>query len=60
MSEDKQREISKKQAENHVSWFLGAIKPLLIDFYIHGFKHGIELSQEKGQGKNDPSNTRMG
>lgn len=34
--------VSKELAENHVEWFIGMIKPLLIEHMIHGFKHGIE------------------
>jgi len=29
-------------AEQHVEWFLKAIKPLLIDHFVHGYKHGLE------------------
>lgn len=35
-------EIGRKLAESHVEWFLGSIKPLLIEHFEHGFKHGLE------------------
>ncbi len=31
-----------KLAEEHVDWFLRAIRPILIDFMVHGYKHGKE------------------
>jgi hypothetical protein len=34
-------------AEDHVDWFLAAIRPLLIDFFEHGFKHGREYDFEE-------------
>uniref|UniRef100_A0A6M3IHM2 Uncharacterized protein n=1 Tax=viral metagenome TaxID=1070528 RepID=A0A6M3IHM2_9ZZZZ len=34
-------------AEAHVTWFLEAIRPLLIDHMVHGFKHGINYQKEK-------------
>lgn len=30
----------KMLAEKHVNWYLKSIKPLLIDNFIHGYKHG--------------------
>ena len=33
---------TKKLAEYRVDSFLKAIRPLLIDFFMHGFKHGAE------------------
>jgi len=32
----------KRLATLHVEWFLSAIKPLLIDHFVHGYKHGWE------------------
>ena len=29
-------------AEAHVDWFLKIIRPLLIDEFVHGHKHGYE------------------
>lgn len=29
-------------AYEHVNWFLRAIRPLLIDHFEHGYKHGRE------------------
>jgi hypothetical protein len=37
-------------AENHVDWFLGIIRPLLISHFVHGYKHGQEnptVNEEK-------------
>ena len=28
-------------AEDHVDWWIKSIRPLLIDFYEHGRKHGL-------------------
>ena len=30
----------KKLAEDHVDWYIKSVRPLLIDNFIHGFKHG--------------------
>lgn len=32
----------RKMAERHVDWYLSAMRPQLIDHFIHGFKHGEE------------------
>jgi len=29
-------------AEEHVSWFLNMLRPLLISHFVHGYKHGRE------------------
>jgi len=29
-----------KLAENHVDWYLKSIRPILMDFFVHGYKHG--------------------
>lgn len=34
-------------AHQHVNWFLVTIKPLLIDHFIHGFKHGKEEKEKE-------------
>ena len=39
---DEQKEDSVELAEDHVEWFLRLIKPLLISYFVHGYKHGIE------------------
>ena len=45
---------SKKLAENHVDWFLKTIRPLLIEHFIHGYKHGIDsLNPNNKMDKND-------
>ena len=31
---------SEELAEAHVDWFLKVIRPLLIEHFKHGFKHG--------------------
>ena len=39
-------------AEAHIDWFLNAIRPLLIDNFIHGYKHGKESDEQpKGEGE---------
>jgi hypothetical protein len=40
------QQVSKKTAEDHVTWYLNSIRPLLIDHLVHGFKHGIEYEKE--------------
>ena len=42
-------EVSRDLAEAHVEWFLSAIRPLLIDFFNHGFKHGVEWAEERNR-----------
>ena len=39
----------KQTAEDHVNWFLCAIKPLLIDNFVHGMKHGLAISEMKNR-----------
>ena len=34
-------------AEDHVEWFLRAIKPLLIDHMVHGYKHGFDDANQE-------------
>lgn len=43
-------EEAKTLAEAHIDWFLGMIRPLLIEHMIHGFKHGIEYKEEENDG----------
>ena len=39
-------------ASDHVEWFLRAIKPLLIDHMVHGYKHGFDdANREKPETK---------
>ena len=33
-------------AAAHVDWFLKAIRPLLIDNFVHGYAHGLENSEQ--------------
>ena len=34
-------------AEAHVDWFLKIIRPLLIDEFVHGYKHGHDLPERE-------------
>ena len=34
-------------ASDHVEWFLKAIKPLLIDHMVHGYKHGFDDANQE-------------
>jgi len=34
-------------AEAHVDWFLQMIRPLLVSYFEHGFKHGVEKGKEE-------------
>ena len=45
---------SNEMAHAHVEWFINAIKPLLIDHFNHGFKHGIEAAMEVAMRPRDP------
>lgn len=36
---------AKEIAKAHVDWFLKTIRPLLIEHFEHGFKHGLEEGQ---------------
>lgn len=46
--------LGRKLAEEHVDWFLETIRPLLIEFMTHGYKHGTKdkknLFQEEEEG----------
>jgi hypothetical protein len=33
-------EEGRKLAEDHVDWFLEILRPLLIEHFVHGYKHG--------------------
>ena len=49
------KEVAKKIADDHVTWYLDSIKPLLIANLIHGFKHGIEWADGRAYvGEEDP------
>jgi len=39
--------IAKETAEAHVDWFLTLIRPLLITYSVHFFKHGQEYERER-------------
>lgn len=43
---DKFKSNGERLAEQHVEWFLRTIRPLLIDHFIHGYKHGKEDALE--------------
>ncbi len=47
-----QDEMSEKLANEHVDWYLASIRPLLIEFMKHGFKHGVEWISELPREKN--------
>ncbi len=46
-------EHGKKLAEDHVDWFLNIIRPLLIEHFVHGFKHGAEYPEEPSPEENE-------
>lgn len=37
----------RELAEEHIDWFLHTIRPLLITFMVHGFKHGVESEKKR-------------
>ncbi len=39
-----QNETAHKLAIDHVDWALKLIRPLLISYMEHGFKHGVEYA----------------
>ena len=43
----KQQEYAEQLAKEHVDWFLETIRPLLMTFSIHFFKHGVEHYENK-------------
>jgi len=34
--------MTRQKAEAHVDWLLRVVRPLMIEQFIHGFKHGLE------------------
>jgi len=42
-----EKEKIRELAKNHVGWYLESIRPLLIDNFIHGYKHGAADAEEK-------------
>lgn len=49
---DEEKELVDKLAQGHVDWALSLIRPLLISYMIHGFKHGLEYRDEEERNKN--------
>lgn len=45
MEKPKIEEIGRVLAESHVDWFLGILRPLLLEQFKHGFKHGVETGK---------------
>jgi hypothetical protein len=43
--------IAKNLAEGHVDWFLKTVRPLMIEHFIHGYKHGMDKSGLNGNFK---------
>lgn len=41
------KNIAIQLANEHVTWFLDTLRPLLISHFIHGYKHGIKTDQIK-------------
>jgi len=37
---------AEKLAEDHAEWFVKTIKPLLKEFFIHGYKHAKKDTQK--------------
>lgn len=37
----------KKIAEGHAEWFCSLLKPLLVSFSVHFFKHGYDEGREE-------------
>ena len=48
------QERAKELAEEHVDWYLKSIRPILIDFSVHFFKHGMKENQPSIQQTIDP------
>jgi len=51
---EEQQKKSIKLAENHVDWLLAMLRPLMIEEFKHGYRHGFEeaniLTYEKQHG----------
>lgn len=45
---DNTMEIAYRLAEDHVSWFVETLRPILMSHMVHGFKHGVEFQKERG------------
>ena len=45
MEKPKIEEIGKVLAESHVDRFLGTLRPLLLEHFQQGFKHGVETGK---------------
>ena len=43
------QEKAEKMAKDHVDWYLQSIRPILIDFSVHFFKHGRKYEREKNR-----------
>ena len=39
--------VKRGLAEDHVDWFLNMIRPLLISYFEHGYKHGKEEASDE-------------
>lgn len=40
-------EKARMLAKDHVGWFLDTIEPLLEEFFVHGYKHGVKEKKLK-------------
>ena len=38
---------ARKLARDHVEWQLNLLRPLLISYFIHGYKHGQEDQKDQ-------------
>lgn len=39
-------EAIRRKGEAHVDWFLRTVRPLMIEQFIHGYKHGLDARCE--------------
>lgn len=48
MNEPSKEESWKVLASAHVDWWLGSVRQILIDNFVHGIKHGYDLGKSEG------------
>ena len=44
--------LPRQLAEEHVDWLLRILRPILVEEFIHGYKHGVEDNEPPLTGDN--------
>lgn len=50
MNDQERHKSWVRLAEMHVDWWLKSVRPILIDNFVHGIKHGYEEAEAQIQG----------